>query len=289
MKRRIFTALPLAAFVLGALFWEQPWGTIVLTLFFCSYGGFEYFRMLREAGHRPLMTEGMLLTIAFLIASCRTDFDGLDVLFAAGTMGVLISCLFRRIPITEVIVTTAGTMFGALYTGYLGGFIIRLKMQGSVHGSEWGRDLLLLLFMLVWASDSFALWAGKAFGKTPLAPTASPKKTWEGAWGGALGALIIAVLLKVLLIRSLTWGDVVIVTTIIVIVGVLGDLCESLLKRCTSVKDSGGLLPGHGGVLDRIDSVLFAAPALYYYFHFVIATRGTEFWPNLAKQIFFWR
>ena len=286
MKRRVFTALPLAAIVLGALFWEKPWGVIAVCLFFFIYGSFEYSRMLRAAGHYPLMAEGLLLTAAFLIASYWLAFDGLDILFSVGTIGVLISCLFRRIPVERVVVATASTVFGALYTGYLGGFVIRLKRQGAIDGSLWGRDLLLLLFLLVWGSDSFALWVGKAIGKTPLAPISSPKKTWEGAIGGALGALLIAAILKLTIIHSLTWGDVVVVSTIIDIVGILGDLCESLLKRGTGVKDSGGLLPGHGGVLDRIDSVLFAAPALYYYFHFVIATRGTEFWSLLASRIF---
>ena len=282
MKRRILTAVPLAAISVGALFWENPLGVIAVCLFFFIYGGFEYFRMLRAAGHHPLMTEGLLLTAAFLVASRWTEFDGLDILFTVGTIGVLVSCLFRKIPVARVAVATASTIFGALYTGYLGGFVIRLKMQGE----GWGRDLLLLLFLLVWGSDSFALWAGRAFGKTPLAPTASPKKTWEGAIGGALGALLIAAILKLTIIHTLTWGDVVVVTVIIAVIGILGDLCESLLKRGTGVKDSGGLLPGHGGVLDRIDSMLFAAPALYYYFHFVIHTRGTDFWPRLTARIF---
>jgi phosphatidate cytidylyltransferase len=269
--KRILTALVGAPIVIGALFWDKPWAVIALILIFFMVCSWEYLSMLKAAGHRPLRAEGLVLTLAFLIASYWAQFDGLDVLIAAGVIGLLLGAFVRGLPVAMILVSTAGTLFGALYTGYLGGFVIRLKMQGdTLEGKHWGTDLLLLLVLMTWANDIFAYIFGKRFGKHALAPVASPKKTWEGAAAGLLGSLGVAFLLREFAIHSLSTTDVIVVTVIIVVLGILGDLCESLLKRSAGVKDSGTILPGHGGALDRLDSMIFAATALYYYYHFFL-------------------
>jgi phosphatidate cytidylyltransferase len=269
--KRVLTGLVGAPIVIAALFWDRPWGIVALCLVFFMVCSWEYLTMLKAAGHKPMRAEGMTLTLAFLVASYWKQFDGLDVLIAAGAIGLLLGAFIRGMPVAKIMVSTAGTLFGAIYAGYLGGFVIRLKMQGDTpEGQHWGTDLLLLLILMTWANDIFAYIVGKRFGRHALAPVASPKKTWEGAVGGLLGSLGVAFLLQQFAIKSLETRDVIIVTVIIVVLGIMGDLCESLLKRSAGVKDSGNILPGHGGALDRLDSMIFAAPALYYYYHFFL-------------------
>ncbi len=280
MLKRVLTALAVAPVVLAGVFWSQPWIIFALCFIFFGIGAHEYYKMLRAAGHAPLVFEGLLLTLAFVTASLFTNFDGIDVLFAAGVAGILASALIRRMEAGKILVATAGTLFGALYAGYLGGFVVRLKAQSG----EWGKDLLLLTFFLVWSGDSFAMWSGMLFGKTPLAPSVSPKKTWEGVIGGTFGSLLVAAGMKLWAIHKLRWADVLIITLIVAVFGVVGDLCESMLKRASGIKDSGGLLPGHGGILDRLDSTIFAAPAVYYYFHFVLQARENGLWERLLGR-----
>jgi len=136
-------------------------------------------------------------------------------------------------------------------------------------GDDVGRAWLVILLATIWVGDTAALFVGRALGRSPFAPVLSPKKTNEGAVGGLLGGTAAAVALERLLYPDLPLHHVVAASLVIGVLGQLGDLAESMLKRAAGVKDSSQLIPGHGGVLDRLDSLLFAVPALYIYLHFL--------------------
>lgn len=151
----------------------------------------------------------------------------------------------------------AYSLLGILYTTGAAGFFLRIRTL------ENGKASLLFLFMIVWFSDIAAYYAGRAYGKTPLAPDISPGKTREGAVAGLLGSLLAAPLAAFGFLPGVSLFACLIVAAVCGIIGQLGDLAESALKRSAHVKDSGTLIPGHGGVLDRIDSLLFAGPVFY--------------------------
>ena len=127
-----------------------------------------------------------------------------------------------------------------------------------------GGDAVLLVLLVAWVADTGAYFAGRFLGKAKLYEAVSPKKTWAGAWGGLAGALAGVAVLKLVSFDQLSWLDVVLLAIPGGVLGQLGGLAESLLKRSVGVKDSGALLPGHGGVLDRFDSLLFCLPIAYY-------------------------
>ena len=129
--------------------------------------------------------------------------------------------------------------------------------------------LTLAVFVIVWAADTMAYVAGRLFGRYPLAPAVSPKKTWAGAIGGVFGALAAAVLFQLFVYEITSWGHMLLLGGIAGVLGQLGDLAASQLKRLAGAKDSGSLFPGHGGVLDRFDAMLPVAAAMYLYLRFV--------------------
>jgi phosphatidate cytidylyltransferase len=128
-----------------------------------------------------------------------------------------------------------------------------------------GRDWTIILLIVIWSGDSFALLVGKKLGRTPFAASLSPKKTNEGAIGGLLGGLALAAAAQHFLFPQLPLKHVAAAAVLVGIFGQLGDLAESMLKRAAEIKDSSQLIPGHGGALDRMDSLLFAFPILYFY------------------------
>jgi phosphatidate cytidylyltransferase len=151
-------------------------------------------------------------------------------------------------------------LFSIIYTGFLISFLVKIfEIPG-------GRLLILLLFILVWASDIFAYYGGRHFGKHKLIPSLSPKKTVEGAVIGFLAAVFTALIFRIFIkeYQQFTVISFIILSSIAVIAGMYGDLTESLIKRMGGKKDSGTLIPGHGGILDRIDSLILAAPFFYY-------------------------
>jgi phosphatidate cytidylyltransferase len=152
------------------------------------------------------------------------------------------------------------TIAGIVYVGF------GLSFLGLVRRDLGEPDLIVLILLIAWVGDTGAYFAGRFLGKKKLYEAVSPKKTWAGAWGGIAGSLLGAVFVKLVLLDALTWVDVVVVALIGSVLGQVGDLAESLIKRAVGVKDSGSLLPGHGGMLDRIDAVLFIAPWVYVYF-----------------------
>jgi phosphatidate cytidylyltransferase len=140
----------------------------------------------------------------------------------------------------------------------------------ALRGVDAGRDWVFFALFTTFASDTIAFFAGRALGRHKLAPGISPGKTWEGAIAGVFGAIIFSLLLVTLLSLPLSYGQAILLGLLVSIFGQLGDLTESLFKRNMGVKDSGRLIPGHGGVLDRMDSVVFAGIVVYYYVIWVI-------------------
>jgi len=164
-------------------------------------------------------------------------------------------------------VRLAVTLLGALYLGLGFAHLVLLRGLGGEDLTLLGRDVVLLVVFGTWAGDTMAYFTGRWFGSTPMAPVLSPKKTWEGFAGGLISTVLVVVFIGLYVHYDVPdWGpgDSVVLGLLIGIVGPLGDLFESLVKRDVQIKDSGRGLPGHGGVLDRFDALLWASIAAYY-------------------------
>ncbi len=179
------------------------------------------------------------------------------LLFAFFLLALLF--LFRFADLTTVVTHLALVLFGLFYVSLLLGHLPLL------HALPQGREWIYLVLLIVMGSDTAAYFVGVSCGKRRLYPSISPKKSLEGSLGGLAGSLAGAALAKIWFFAALGWIDVVLLAFLLGILGPLGDLFESMLKRGCNVKDSGNLIPGHGGLLDRLDSLLFTFPLAYYY------------------------
>jgi phosphatidate cytidylyltransferase len=206
-------------------------------------------------------------------------------------MGFTLSCfqwLFKSPKRT--IADLGATLLAMLYTGFLPLHAILIRnfdlQQFATHPfwQQTGVQLLFLIIGVIACSDIGAYYVGKAFGKHLLSPELSPKKTQEGAFGGLIAGLLFG--LSVALVINFPLHHAFILSTLLVICGALGDLVESKLKREAGVKDSGGLLAGHGGLLDRLDSYLFSVAVAYYYIHWIVREDGiAKEWASLLSQL----
>jgi phosphatidate cytidylyltransferase len=175
--------------------------------------------------------------------------------------------LFRFRDMTTAAPHWAYAITSIFYCGFMATTLAMAKRDfGAI-----GGDVVLLVLLLAWVGDTGAYFAGRFFGNRKLYPEVSPKKTWAGAYGGLAGSVAAAAAMKLLRLDGLSWLDVVLIAVPGGMLGQLGDLVESLIKRSVGVKDSGALLPGHGGILDRIDAVLFIGPYVYLYLSLSLA------------------
>jgi phosphatidate cytidylyltransferase len=181
----------------------------------------------------------------------------------AALIAVLSIPLLIDVPLVDSLKHAALVVLGMLYIGLTLSYlvVVRLLPQG-----EW---LLFFLLVVTWAADTAAYYVGTLHGRRRLAPRISPKKTVEGLAGGFIGATIAAFIARWTFVPSFSAFDTFVLAVLLTLIGLWGDLVESAIKRGAGVKDSGGLLPGHGGMLDRLDSLLFTAPAFYYYVAFM--------------------
>ncbi|MBA3819265.1 MAG: phosphatidate cytidylyltransferase [Deltaproteobacteria bacterium] len=189
--------------------------------------------------------------------------------------------LFRFRDIPSVAGRITATVTGIVYAGLLMTFLSLFKRLFPM--SEGGHFVVLVL-LIAWLADTGGYFAGRFLGKAKLYEAVSPKKTWAGAIGGIAGSIAGVVAMKLLFLDWLSWFDVFAIAIPGGILGQLGDLAESLIKRSVGVKDSGALLPGHGGILDRIDAVLFIAPYVYGYVMVKIAIHGMPVFEAVARS-----
>jgi len=218
----------------------------------CCY---EYALMLRLGG-RPVQ---FVPAVAFgaVLAACAAFGGPLPLALAGGAALVV---LFEMLVPVHSLDRVALTLFGAVFAGWMPAHLALIR-DLRPHGEAYA----FLTFAAVWAMDTAAYAAGRGFGRHALAPTLSPKKTWEGAAAGFAAAIAVSLAFqKYSLYEALTPVQAILIGAVIGSMGQLSDLAESMVKREAGVKDSGALLPGHGGVFDRFDSYILCAPAVYY-------------------------
>jgi phosphatidate cytidylyltransferase len=235
-----------------------------------GFGLFEFYRMMEAKGIRPFKTVGVT---AGLVVSWYVYFQGgfySSLFITLVLIAIMVLELFRRNGDLAVF-HISSTIFGVFYVAWLGSHIILLRQLGeNLPGSDLGGMFVILAFALAWGTDTGAYFVGHAIGRRKLLPRVSPDKTLEGALGGVVVCLLVAFIAKASFAPFLGSHDALVLGVISPAMATFGDLVESLMKRDVKVKDTSRALPGHGGMLDRFDSVLFVAPLVYYYLRFVV-------------------
>ncbi|MCS7198470.1 MAG: phosphatidate cytidylyltransferase [Candidatus Bipolaricaulota bacterium] len=259
---RTITAIVAIAIVVMTLIvgwaWRSVWPVAVLGAFVAGVASWEYAQLLERNGivlNRFAFVGSAVLVI--LVYGASEAALGELVLWAVLVFPVALY-LFDPDALRKIL----ATMGGIIYIPYLLHFFYPLYRADALYG--------LLALVLVWGYDIGAYVAGSTWGRSLLAPTISPRKSWEGVAGGFLLSLTVAAVAPIWRNWWAAWPHMIALAGITSALTQLGDLLESRLKRLAQVKDTGGLMPGHGGVLDRIDGLLLAIPAIYFYFRFVL-------------------
>ncbi|HEY83398.1 MAG TPA: phosphatidate cytidylyltransferase [Dehalococcoidia bacterium] len=265
LKERVITALWGLPLLIIAVWFDEPlpWFAVLVALW--GLGAVcEFYRLVGVFKVRSLAALGIFGTLLFILSPYCPY--GLTVpLLLTATVVLPLGWLVLRPEKEGAFLSWAWTIAGALYVGWLLSYLVALRLEA-------GREWVFLALFGTFGSDTAAFFVGRALGRRPLAPRISPRKTWEGAIGGVLGAVIVSLLftLPTPLNLPLSYGQAVLLGLLISVFGQFGDLVESLLKRNTGAKESGKLLPGHGGFLDRMDSLVFAGVVVYLYYIFAV-------------------
>lgn len=238
-----------------------PLPTLVFATVMTTLAAAEAFASFRRAGRRPATLLGLAATVAVMVAAYDKGITALPLVTVILVVTAMVWYLVgaERGSAVEGI---SATLLGFMWVGLLGAFVA-LLVAPSVYPHRHGLAFAFGAVVATVAADVGALAVGSWLGRHPLAPKVSPNKTWEGWAGGAILAVAASVLITGHM-HPWTPGKAAILGVVVAVVAPLGDLCESLVKRSLGLKDMGSLLPGHGGVLDRMDALLFVLPATYY-------------------------
>ena len=277
MKTRILTALValpilIASIVLPSYVPETVWIFVAIAIFALAAGLFEFYMLTKKLELKADASIAYLgaaaLTVAFVFDAPAKAPDLLVATLAVFVVVVLATQTFRfQVDFSKMLAGVGVTILGVLYVAFLGGFLIATRM-GFENQPYLSTHLLGYFFLVIMGADSGAYFAGRALGKHKLVPKISPGKTWEGLIGGLVTAGAFGALATFWFFPGLPYQWSVPLAMVMAAVSVLGDLSESAMKRGSDTKDAASILPGHGGLLDRLDSLLFNAPILYYFARF---------------------
>ncbi len=263
LRQRVISAIVAIPILLAAIWFGDPWLSIVVSLF-VLLGTFEFYRLGNSAGWQPFSIIGIILALLFILNTHSDDAKTTPLLITGAIL----------IPLTRVIWQYDGqrafinwiwTVAGVFYVGWMMSHFLLLRDLDD------GRSWVLIALFATFASDTSAYFTGRALGKHKMAPAISPGKTWEGAIGGLVGAAAATVALIVITgVDDIGYAKIIPLGFLISIFAQVGDLTESALKRNADTKDAGSLIPGHGGVLDRLDSIIFTIVLVYYYVIWIV-------------------
>ncbi|HEX8846763.1 MAG TPA: phosphatidate cytidylyltransferase [Pyrinomonadaceae bacterium] len=265
---RIITALIVLPILVASIL--VPWLSplfVALALASMTLGIYEFWLLAKRRGLKPDVVVGFagaaaLFTIFYFDRPYETSLLLILFVIPALTIFALALTMLRGAPFENMIASVGATLLGVLYVALLGGHLVAVRMGFE---QELSAHLLSFFFLIIMGSDTGAYYTGRMFGRHKLAPKISPGKTWEGAVGGMVASLLMAVAAHYWFFPELPLKFALPLAAAMNILGVLGDLTESALKRGAGAKDAAQILPGHGGLLDRLDSLLFSAPVIYYF------------------------
>lgn len=266
---RLISGTVYVALIVLTLLLSMVWGLWILLSVFAVAGLIEFNRL--TGVNRPYIFRIVLdcaAAVWLLYATAQYGMaisHGLGIFLPYLLYLLYVVCRSTFLPHEAMLPSLGNSLIGQLYIAVPLALTIRLTLVVDPFSSmtQYNGLLLLAIFIFIWVNDTGAYLVGSRWGKRRLAPSISPKKSVEGSIGGLLLVLLSAVVLRLLLFPELSWLRILLIAAVVAIFGTIGDLFESSLKRRAGVKDSGKLIPGHGGILDRIDSLLLAVPAVY--------------------------
>jgi phosphatidate cytidylyltransferase len=266
--KRLLTAVIVLPFLIASILISWLWWLFVLLAAAAMVLAlWEFYFLAKKLQLKPDPAAGFVAGAALITISLQAKEPSIVFLLfllviIVLVIATLIGAMLRGAPFDKMIGSCGATILGVLYIALLGAHLVLIRT-----GFEplLSAHLLSFFFMVLMGSDAGAYYVGRAFGKRKLAPKISPGKTWEGVIGGVASALAMAALAHFWFFRELPLKWALPLALAMCVVGILGDLVESALKRSASAKDAANILPGHGGLLDRLDSLLFNAPLIYYF------------------------
>lgn len=265
LATRVITSAVVAPLLLALIYMGPAWGFYLLIFVASGVGAHEFFQM-SHPSDRISRAVGVLLTLATSATLWFLSDNPLALLalLAGLPIAALLLSLARLGDIQTAALRISATAFGPLWVGLLTLLALLRRDQGEI-----GPGYVLMTLMFAWLADTGGYFAGRFLGKRKLYPAVSPKKTVEGFFGAIAGALTGALLAHFWYLPTIPLLHALGLALLAGVLGQLGDLGESLIKRSTGVKDSGGIVPGHGGLLDRVDALLLASAIVYFYTHLV--------------------
>ncbi|MGI8653684.1 MAG: phosphatidate cytidylyltransferase [Pyrinomonadaceae bacterium] len=260
---RIITALIALPILIASILIESLAPLFVLlALAAMVLGLYEFWFLARKGGMKPDVVVGYAGAAAIFTSFYFNEPELMTVILPLLVIAALAAAMLRGAPFDKMMASVGATVLGVLYVAFLGSHLLALRVGFR---QTLAAQLLSFFFLVIMGSDTGAYYTGRSLGRHKLAPNISPGKTWEGAVGGMLASLLLAALAHFWFFRELNLGVALGLAALMNVLGVAGDLTESALKRGAGAKDAAQILPGHGGLLDRLDSLLFNAPLIYYF------------------------
>jgi phosphatidate cytidylyltransferase len=267
--KRILTAIVGLPILLYTVWSPIPYFFIALIAIAVTLALAEFYGLASKVGAKPQALAGYAAALVIIASFVYNEPLLAIVALSVLVIGSLAAAVFKPDEIKESLLSVSATLFGVVYVALLAGCLAGVRMIpdtfAAMSATHFSSKLITTFFAMVMMTDTGAYYTGRTIGRHKLAPRISPGKTIEGAVGGFVAAIAAGPLCKLIFFHEFPIAHALLLGAAIGAVGQIGDLAESMLKRSANVKDSGKLLPGHGGVLDRIDSILFCAPLLYFY------------------------
>lgn len=260
--RRLIVALIFIPLFIMLVKYLPPSAFFILIFSVIMIGQYEFYTILSRDGIQPSKIIGIFLGALLSFTFYTGNLYIFNLFIPAGIFLVIIGRIMSKRDIKKAFVDVSITFFGIFLIAWLMGYQLLLRNLNE------GSDLILLLYTIIWIGDSAAYAIGSSIGRHKLVPVLSPRKSWEGAVAGLIAGIGMSFIAKFSFFDTMNYRDCLILGFGLSVLGQLGDLSESMFKRGAEVKDSGSLIPGHGGILDKMDSLLYTSPALYYYYKF---------------------